>query len=524
MSVHVSVSVTPSAVPAQGWLVQYRIKGSTGAYTVPNNPAPPYFISPFSFTTPDAPGTLYEVQVQADCGSLNSTWFTGYTTCNCAQAGGGVGGYAPTADGNQCVSIASNPATGVGNTCLIKTITTNMGNAAFSVYGARIYFPGFTVDDVFWLFNNSTSKIDTTLPTSSYPFWGNDASNTSDGPMNQYAFWRDVDCDSVRDNAGTSSPFTLDWQWTNNSSTLKQVYVAVGCKSNFILKVNGTTLVDTTTEGASGDYITYPWKIWHIMPAAVIQGKNYFNVTIIGTGAGGASDDAAGIAMYNATTAQLKAVTTQAAADALAIFDSRRNVIEGHVSYPVCSCPEGTTLDGSQYSFPDSTPSKAVCVGTLFDICNGTTGPPPISVTFNTSANTLPCGSNTSGYNEFDMIVHNAAPGATTQVTVQLTIGGYINWTGNGGKDLIYAASIDLPNTPAADISGTVPYNSTNGLTPSPPGASVVVTVPSTGTLHMTINSHVDSGGSNFNGGMRVTAINGIAYDNTYNFCVGWGS
>jgi hypothetical protein len=50
-------NIVPPGVPAEGWIVEYRIKGSGGAYTTAVGS--PFNAFPITFSTTDPGGTLY---------------------------------------------------------------------------------------------------------------------------------------------------------------------------------------------------------------------------------------------------------------------------------------------------------------------------------------------------------------------------------------------------------------------------------------------------------------------------------
>jgi hypothetical protein len=143
-----------------------------------------------------------------------------------------------------------------------------------------------------------------------------------------------------------------------------------------------------------------------------------------------------------------------------------------------------------------------------------------MAVNFITSGNTLPCASNSTGYNEFDMIITGAPPG-TIKVMVHLSMGGYFNWGAGNGNNAAYAA--DLNGYPGAHIGGSIAHGTNS---PSiPPGPSVEIDITTGNKIHLIISSHVDNAGTGFNGGMVVESVNSnTSVNSIYNFCVGWGT
>lgn len=97
---NLTISFTPaSPAPANGYLVQYRIAGTFGAYTVvsPNPTNSPVIIAGLS------PGTEYEGIIQADCGGSNLGDNRYFLTCTCPV------GYVKSSKGYFCEEPFSFP-------------------------------------------------------------------------------------------------------------------------------------------------------------------------------------------------------------------------------------------------------------------------------------------------------------------------------------------------------------------------------------------------------------------------------
>lgn len=224
--------IVPSSVPANGWIVGYRIKGTTGAYTTPIGS--PFSSDPIVFDTTDPAGTLYEGYIKGDCGggslSANFNW---QTPCNCTGSGFTVN---PANDG--CGKTEVIPATVTSsNYCLVSS-----GNAAYGNYGSRIYNPGFTLSTILSAIGTSSPYIYGEL--NNVPQWSNPAASASIGPMNREACWIDSDCDGNKDGLGAG----LDTMTVNDAGT----GYTDGSYTNISLQCTGVSQVAKATIVISG--------------------------------------------------------------------------------------------------------------------------------------------------------------------------------------------------------------------------------------------------------------------------------
>lgn len=328
-------NINPASVPADGWIVGYRIKGSGGAYTV----LPPFNAAPIVFQTTDPAGTLYEGYIKRDCGTLESTDYFWTTPCQCSS------GFTIAPSGEECQQISVIPAT-VSNAgyCLAPSV-----NGAYSGWESRIYTLGF---------NNGSLKLPpgTIGSTIAYrmlasPQWANLAANLTDGPMNREGVWIDSDCNGVKDALGVGVSTTIAFQFVN-SGIARTIYVGVGADNTFKLNVNGILVAENDGIGNPQS----PFKFWHIIPIQIVQGINYINLIATGDGS---VNDAMAMVVYDNTALQI----------ATAVNDSSLNILfkssqlRGS-SYDVATCPSDYSLDTS------SGQGNYQCVKTTYKICN----------------------------------------------------------------------------------------------------------------------------------------------------------
>lgn len=393
----VQITITapvPATVPADGWRVDYRIKGTSGAFITPVGS--PFTALPITFNTTDPAGTLYEVRVWRDCGALESSKFTKFTPCSCTTSG-----YVVDGTGEGCQKTESIPAT-VTNSgfCLAPSV-----NAVYSTYPARIYKPGFSQATVLLPPGSTDTYIESELFTASQ--WQNVTSSSSLGPMNREGVWVDRDCDGNRDALNiTAGPLTIgaiytifSYQpgddftnvgaasnsngtlftatgttpttWTNGSilsvkettvaftynnlGASRTVFVGVAGDNQFELQVNGVVIVNSGPATVSDTQ----FKTWHLIPVTINVGVNYFNVTALGDGS---TSDSIAMAVYDNTVAQLTAATSDAMLNVLFKTSSLRGT-----SYDVATCPPTYNLDTS------GGVGNYVCKKVLTKVCNTAT-------------------------------------------------------------------------------------------------------------------------------------------------------
>lgn len=338
MAVRITLdNFTPATVPADGWIVGYRILGSGSPYTIVG----PFVALPIEIDTAHPGGTLYEGYITRDCGALTSTQYFWQTPCDCTNAGVG---YTISVSGTQCQKEETTAAT-VTNSGYCYAASTN---TVYSTFGSRIYNPGF---------DSTTINLD---PITADPFvfadltlagqWNNAASSASVGPLNREGVWIDSDCNGVPNALGFGVQTTIGYNYNNGLLVNKTIFVGVAGDNQFKVVVNGTLIVDS---GAAGDK---QFKLWHIIPITVIPGANFINV--IGTG-DGSVNDTIGMVVYDNTAAEIAAATTDL--DLNIAFAS--SVARG-TTIDVATCPATYSLDTSGGS------GNYICRRTLFGICN----------------------------------------------------------------------------------------------------------------------------------------------------------
>lgn len=374
---------TPGTTPADGWRIEYRIKGSTGAYITATGS--PFSAFPIVFNVADPAGTLYEGHIWRDCGALESTKYNWVTPCVCTGAG-----YSVDSDGQGCTKTTTIAATVTfSNFCLAKS-----QNAAYSTFGARVYYNNFNTATLLVPWGTGDPAIYELL---SAPYWKNTITTDTDkGPMNREGVWIDSDCNGNKDaleltsgslvigvrytiithngvddftnvgapnnNVGTrfvatgTSPtlwasasklggakFTLSFSY-NNTGLARQVYIGAGTDNAFQIKVNGVSVADLVAlDLESGPYAAVkdlPYRIWHLMPVSIIHGLNYFNIVVAGDGS---INDAVGMVVYDHTETELHNATSDS--NLPRILFKTSNLRGTHTD--LATCPVGYTMDTS---------------------------------------------------------------------------------------------------------------------------------------------------------------------------------
>lgn len=329
-------SLVPSTPPTDGWRVGYRVLGTTGAFLVPVGS--PFMTQPIVFTTTDAAGTLYELQIKRDCGALESTEFITTTPCQCSA------GYVVSPSEKNCQQVNTIAPTVTNSGYCLAPST----DGAYSGFESRIYMGGFAAGTL-TLPPGSTGGLIYGRMTLS-PQWANIAANLVDGPMNREGVWIDADCNGTRDPLSGGQQTTIAFMY-NNPGPPKTVYVGMGADNQWKLVVNGVQVAEMFPSAGQ-----LPFKIWHIMPVGLVTGVNYINGIAQGDGS---VQDSIGMVVYDNTPAQILAASNDAALNILFKTSSLRGT-----SYDVTTCPSGYSLDVS------SGQGNYICVRTTYKICN----------------------------------------------------------------------------------------------------------------------------------------------------------
>lgn len=312
-------SIIPGTVPADGWVVRYRIKGSGGAYTT----LPPFTSLPIIFTTTDPAGTLYEGFIKRDCGSLESLEFAWVTSCRCAST------YIPSASGTYCQKTETiSPTITNSGYCL-----TASKNPVYSSYETRVYQLGFTNSDLALVPGTPVGGNIAAVLTSS-PQWRNATLDINLGPMNRDGVWIDSDCDGTRDPLSVSIDTTIAYMYSNTGAA-KVIYIGIGADNEFELSVNGVIVAQS--DFATG--VERPFRIWHIVPVNILAGINYFNAVAKGDGS---VDDSIAMVIYDNTLSEISAAVDDSQLNILFRTSSLRGS-----SFDVSTCPSGYSLDVS---------------------------------------------------------------------------------------------------------------------------------------------------------------------------------
>jgi hypothetical protein len=328
-------SPTPAGVPADGWIVGYKILGNPGAYTVSG----PFVSMPIEINTADPVGTLYEGYIQRDCGALTSTFFFWQTPCGCTTSG-----YIIAPSGIECVLNESIPPTITNSGYCLATSQ----NVVYSTFESRIYNSGFNTGTLNLLPYVSDPEVYADLTLSGQ--WQNTGSSISVGPLNREGVWIDSNCDGSPNALSPGVQTTIAYAYNNVLLVPKTIYIGVGGDNQFQVVVNGTQVADS---GTGGDR---QFKIWHIIPVTVVAGINFINV--IGTG-DGSINDAVGMVIYDNTAAEIAAATTDL--DLNIPFHSAS--LRG-TSFDVSTCPTDYSLDTT------AGPGNYVCRKTTYKECN----------------------------------------------------------------------------------------------------------------------------------------------------------
>lgn len=326
---------TPATVPADGWLVGYKILGDPGVYTL----AGPFMSMPITIPTADPVGTLYEGYITRDCGDLTSTDFFWQTPCNCVGAG-----YSPAPSGTECENVQTQPPTVTDSGFCLAISQQDV----YTQFGSRIYLPGYTTTTMNLNYPVSDTYIYANLSTSG--LWANPTSSTTIGPMNREGVWIDSDCDGNKDELTFGVQTTIAYLF-NNAGSARTIHLGIGADNQFQIVVNGTQVADS---GAVGDK---QFKVWHIIPIDIVSGPNYIN--IVGTG-DGSMNDALAMVVYDNTNAEIAAATSEG--DLTIPFRSSSLI---GTSYDVATCPSGWSLDTSS-----GVPATWTCVQTTYKFCN----------------------------------------------------------------------------------------------------------------------------------------------------------
>lgn len=200
----------------------------------------------------------------------------------------------------------------------------NSANAAYGDLGGKVYklFAGeYIPDDIINL-------IETPV------VWKNVAGLSTDGPLNRCGVWSSLDA-TPGQYIGFGKSITV--------ATPKIYYIGIGADNYMEISVNGTVIKSFP----SGDGIYDHYRSWHLLPVMLRAGINLIHIR----GYNDASAASVGAEIYNATLAELQAMASVEALDAVTIFSTKdfigEYVEEGNFGTGY-TCPEGYTLTDTE--------------------------------------------------------------------------------------------------------------------------------------------------------------------------------
>lgn len=320
-----TINFTPPPIPpVDGYIVYYRIKGSSGAYTQ-------YLISGENPTTSPiiitglASATEYEGTISSACDMGGSGSVT-FSTCTCAS------GFSPSPMTGDCKKVETTTATLDFSDFCLTAATEN----SYSAYASRIYNVGFS--------NASINEIVPTIPSDVYvelttpDIWVR--STPSNGPMNRAGVWLDSNCDGTPDSVVSGTQLTIAAVY-NNAGPTKVIYIGVGGDNSFDLVVN-----EVHVALPPNPVSVLNFNIWHIFPVTVIPGTNLINLKA--TSAGGV--DGVAMVIYDATKEQLAAVTTLPELTAYEYYTTS-SLRGAHIDVAYCPSGYGLVTSGGVGSY-----------------------------------------------------------------------------------------------------------------------------------------------------------------------------
>jgi hypothetical protein len=268
-----------------------------------------------------ADNTNYEGLIQSSCFYFDSNVIN-FTTDNCFCPSG----YTLSDNGSYCYQVVTVPPTILfSNYCFAAS--TNGGN--YSVFGARIYNPGFDSGAI----SSQTPAAGSVQAIVNTSYWASSLLD-SNGPMNRSGVWVDSDCDGVKDELASGSQTTIAFAYNNPGADM-QMYIGVGGDNQFVLRVNDSIVAQTTVSNS-----IYNFRYWHMIPVIFRNGDNLVNVTATGDGS---TNDSIGMIIYNNTLSDLLG-NVNSDNDLSIIFST--GSLRGQ-TYNIATCPSGYSLDTS---------------------------------------------------------------------------------------------------------------------------------------------------------------------------------
>ena len=274
--------------------------------------------SPYEITIPE---TSIVIRATNDCGTAN--FQKTYVICEPVEltasiTGQCATGYVLSPDGTYCYQEDVQDADcsgGVGTNTACHFTAVEYGQ-----FGTIFYKQGgYNTNGTYTI---APARLDTVLSglgVYAGTIWGNPVPNTADGRLNKTGIWL----------CGNQSYNALPLGFTKQIivSTSKYYYIGVGADNTATLIVNGTTIVsqnETALNTQNGVVSSSTFKWWHVYPVFLNAGVNYLELT----GTNASSIGVFGVEIYDATEAQLLAITTEPDLDDVIIYSSK-DVIDG---------------------------------------------------------------------------------------------------------------------------------------------------------------------------------------------------
>lgn len=285
--------------------------------------------SPYNITVPE---TSIVIKVTNSCG--DSDFQKTFTICEPVSLTANIegqcnSGYIISPDGTYCYKEDIQDADCSGGVDTNKAC--HYSNTVYNQFGTIFYKPnGYNLNGTY---TTAPARLETPLTGGSYLglIWGNPSSNTTDGRLNKAGVWL------CGNQSYTATPLGFSKQIIIPES--KYYYIGFGADNYATLKLNGVTIVsqDETalnTQYGVGSASTFKW--WHVYPVFLNAGVNYLE--LIGTNI--SSIGIMGCEVYNATEAQLLAITTTGALTALKVFTTEDVVDNTGFDTGNCNCDD----------------------------------------------------------------------------------------------------------------------------------------------------------------------------------------
>ena len=173
---------------------------------------------------------------------------------SCIECGPSYSAYSET----QCYSLEVVSATAP----LTPISFVDIGYSQYSVYGSFVYNPGYSILG----FTNPGGGDYVLLPSNT--LWDNPLFNTTDGPLNRCGVW------TV--NYPTAAPpydVWLGFSQCIDIEETKTYYIGIGGDNDFKLKIDGTTIVDSSLS-TYWDSAGKTYKRWNIYPLTLNSGNH----------------------------------------------------------------------------------------------------------------------------------------------------------------------------------------------------------------------------------------------------------